>query len=344
MSVISELGVSHELSSNSPEGVWIFPAQGDLKPGIGKEEYMTSPAFRALVDSADEILGGERKFSETMFDDPDGVLASPPNAHLALTIITLAKLEMGVEQGSITSAPTSIISNSAGEVAALYAAGVTKTLEQTLRIAKKRGELTEEASRGHDVLMTTLIASNAQVNILEKARMIVDALNGREQQEDEGKDTVAISGINSPVSIGLTGDRRLVEEAKTHLKDVSRRQNDMEMIKIASHCGIMENASKKFGEFLKGDELNDPLVELNMNGVKAKTLEEVLDRLVKGLVEPVNFVSSVGNVTTDGQAPTLYELSTRQLDPVKGEIPSVWGRFANDTLKVQEKELKVVVI
>ncbi len=343
MSVVSELGVSHELPSSSPEGVWIFPAQGDLKPGIGKEEYMTSPAFRALVDTADEIIGGERKFSETIFDDPDGVLASPPNAHLALTIITLAKLEMGVEQGKITAAPTSIISNSAGEVAALYAAGVTKTLEQTLRIAKKRGELTEEASRGHDVLMTTLLATNANVNILEKAQLVVDALTGREQ-ENEGKDTVVISGINSPVSIGLTGDRRLVEEAKAHLKDISRKQNDMDMIKIASHCGIMEDASKKFGEFLKGEELNDPLVEMNMNGVTAKTLDEVLERLEKGLVEPVDFVSSVGNVTTDGQAPTLYELSTKQVDPVKGEITSVWGRFANDTLKAQEKELKVVVI
>lgn len=344
MSAVSELGVSHEFLGNTPEGVWIFPAQGDLKPGIGKEEYATSTAFRALVDAADEIIGGERKFSETIFNDPDGVLASPPNAHLALTIVTLAKLEMGVEQGKITSAPTSIISNSAGEVAALYAAGVTKSLEQTLRIAKRRGELTEESSRGHDVLMTTLLATNANANILQKAQMVVDAINGREQQEGEGKDTVAVSGINSPVSIGLTGDRRLVEEAKAHLKDVSRKQNDMDMIKIASHCGIMEEASKKFGEFLKGEALNDPLVEMNMNGVKAKTRGEVLERLKKGLVEPVNFMSSVGNVTAEGQRPTLYELSTKQLDPVKGEIPSVWGRFANDTLKAEEKELKVVVI
>lgn len=343
MSGSAELRFSPEFESTTPEGVWIFPAQGDLKPGIGKEEYASSPAFKALVDTADSIIGGERKFSETMFDDPDGVLSQPPNAHLALTIITLAKLEMGVEQGKITAAPKSIISNSAGEVAALYAAGVTTTLEQTLRIAKKRGELTEEASRGHDVLMTTLIASNANSNILEKAQMVVDALNGREQEE-EGRDTVAISGINSPVSIGLTGDRRLVEEAKEHLKDVSRRQNDMDMIKIASHCGIMDEAAEKFAEFLDGEELSEPLVDLNMNGSRASTLHEVKKRLKNGLTEPVNFVGSVENVTEDGQVPTLYELSTRQLDPVKGEIPSVWGRFANDTLKASEKELKVVVI
>lgn len=344
MSALLEQGISHEFLGTTPEGVWIFPAQGDLKPGIGKDEYATSPAFKALVDAADTILGGERKFSETMFDDPDGALASPPNAHLALTIVTLAKLEMGVEQGKITAAPTSIISNSAGEVAALYAAGVTKTLEQTLRIAKKRGELTEEASKGHDVLMTTLIASNASSNILEKAQMVVDALNGREQQEGDGKDTVAISGINSPISIGLTGDRRLVEEAKAHLKDVSRRQGDMDMIKIASHCGIMDEAAEKFAEFLDGEELSEPWVTLNMNGVMASALGEVKGRLKNGLKEPVNFVASVGNVTENGQEPTIYELSTRQMDPVKGEIPSVWGRFANDTLKGQEKELKVVVI
>lgn len=45
-----------------PEGVWIFAAQGDLKPGIGKEEYGKSQAFREVDDRADEILGERKNF------------------------------------------------------------------------------------------------------------------------------------------------------------------------------------------------------------------------------------------------------------------------------------------
>lgn len=106
----------------------------------------------------------------------------------------------------------------------------------------------------------------------------------------------------------------------------------------------MDEASKKFAEFLQSEELNEPLIEMNMNGVKAKTLEDVLGRLERGLVEPVNFVEAVANITADGKAPTLYKLSARWLDSAKGEIPSFWGRFANDTLKTSDKELKLVVI
>lgn len=326
-----------------PEGVLIFPPQGDFKAGVGKFEYETSQAFRAFIDRSDRIIGGDVPFSQKMFEDPLNDLSDPPNAQLGLTVICLALLEMAKEKGIITHRPEKIVSLSGSELAAAFAAGEIETLEDTFRAATVRGQLTKEASIGHDVLMTTLIALKPESDILANAQGLVELYKDEaEKIADDG--TVDVSGINSPVSIGLTGDRHMVESVKVGLEDITRKANDMDMIKIGSHSKkIMSKVSGRYREILK-HLIKDPKIPVNMNGIDIVRSNEALERFEKGLEEPVDFVSVVKSITSDGKNPKFYELSTKQIDPVKGEKTTAWGRFANDTLKPSGIQLEVVVI
>jgi acyl transferase domain-containing protein len=102
---------------------YIFPGQGSQWSGCGISLYQTEPIFRSVVDTIDayfcELSGSSLKAimltgsSEDELDRCD--VAQPLNFMIQVGLVELCR--------SIGIHPTCIVGHSAGELAAVYAAG-----------------------------------------------------------------------------------------------------------------------------------------------------------------------------------------------------------------------------
>ena len=107
----------------------LYAGQGAQHPGMGKEFYESSPAFRAAFDSAALDFDLHR----VCFEDPDGVL----------------------NQTEYTQ-PCMVAGLSLGEYSALEAAGVF-TAKQAIELAAYRGKAMADAAKGIDCGMTAVL-------------------------------------------------------------------------------------------------------------------------------------------------------------------------------------------
>ena len=112
----------------------LYAGQGAQHPGMGKEFYEDSPAFRAAFDSAELDFDLHR----VCFEDPDGL----------------------INQTRYTK-PAYVAGLSLGEYSALEAAGVF-TAKQAIELAAYRGKAMAEAAKGIDCGMTAVLNLDRQ--------------------------------------------------------------------------------------------------------------------------------------------------------------------------------------
>ena len=78
-----------------PRLAWLFPGQGTQAVGMGKALYACSPAARALMDTADAVLGGG--VLDRCFTGPAAELRLTLHAQPAIVVVSLAALAACVE-------------------------------------------------------------------------------------------------------------------------------------------------------------------------------------------------------------------------------------------------------
>ena len=117
----------------------LYAGQGAQHPGMGKEFYEASPAFRAAFDSAALDFDLHR----VCFEDPDGVLNQTEYTQPCMVAfacgVTAVLAEKGVK-------PAYLAGLSLGEYSALQAAGVF-TAKQAIELTAFRGKAMAEAAK-----------------------------------------------------------------------------------------------------------------------------------------------------------------------------------------------------
>ena len=127
----------------------LYAGQGAQHPGMGKEFYEASPAFRAAFDSAALDFDLHR----VCFEDPDGVLNQTEYTQPCMVAfacgVTAVLAEKGVK-------PAYLAGLSLGEYSALQAAGVF-TAKQAIELTAFRGRAMAEAAKGLACGMTAVL-------------------------------------------------------------------------------------------------------------------------------------------------------------------------------------------
>lgn len=127
----------------------LYAGQGAQHPGMGKEFYEASPAFRAAFDSA--VLDFD--LHRVCFEDPDGVLNQTEYTQPCMVAfacgVTAVLAEKGVK-------PAYLAGLSLGEYSALQAAGVF-TAKQAIELTAFRGRAMAEAAKGLACGMTAVL-------------------------------------------------------------------------------------------------------------------------------------------------------------------------------------------
>ena len=124
----------------------LYAGQGAQHPGMGKEFYEGSPAFRAAFDSAELDFDLHR----VCFEDPDGVLNQTEYTQPCMVAFACGVTAVLAQQGV---KPAYVAGLSLGEYSALEAAGVF-TAKQAIELAAYRGKAMAEAAKGIDCGMT----------------------------------------------------------------------------------------------------------------------------------------------------------------------------------------------
>ncbi len=170
----------------------LYAGQGAQHPGMGKEFYEASPAFRAAFDSAALDFDLHR----VCFEDPDGVLNQTEYTQPCMVAFACGVTAVLAEQGV---KPAYAGGAFAGRYSALEAAGVF-TAKQAIELAAYRGKAMAEAANGIDCGMTAVLG-------LDRTGFLLCC----EQAAAPG--CVQICNYNCPGQLVIGGEKAAVETA-----------------------------------------------------------------------------------------------------------------------------------
>ena len=170
----------------------LYAGQGAQHPGMGKEFYEGSPAFRAAFDSAELDFDLHR----VCFEDPDGLLNQTEYTQPCMVAFACGVTAVLAQQGV---KPAYVAGLSLGEYSALEAAGVF-TAKQAIELAAYRGKAMAEAAKGIDCGMTA---------VLNLDRQALAACC--EQAAELG--CVQICNYNCPGQLVIGGEKAAVDKA-----------------------------------------------------------------------------------------------------------------------------------
>ena len=184
----------------------LYAGQGAQHPGMGKEFYEGSPAFRAAFDSAELVFDLHR----VCFDDPDGVLNQTEYTQPCMVAFACGVSAVLAEQGV---KPAYVAGLSLGEYSALEAAGVF-TAKQAIELAAYRGKAMADAASGIDCGMTAVLNLD-RVPLAECC----------EQASALG--CVQICNYNCPGQLVIGGEKAAVDKAAKLAKKVITHEKEV---------------------------------------------------------------------------------------------------------------------
>ena len=181
----------------------LYAGQGSQHPGMGKEFYEASPAFRAAFDSATLDFDLHR----VCFEDPDGVLNQTEYTQPCMVAFACGVSAVLAEKGV---QPSYVAGLSLGEYSALEAAGVF-TAKQAIELAAYRGKAMADAAKGIDCGMTAVLN-------LDRDALAVCC------EEASALGCVQICNYNCPGQLVIGGEKAAVDKAAELAKAAGARR------------------------------------------------------------------------------------------------------------------------
>ena len=259
----------------------LYAGQGAQHPGMGKEFYEASPAFRAAFDSAALDFDLHR----VCFEDPDGVLNQTEYTQPCMVAfacgVTAVLAEKGVK-------PAYLAGLSLGEYSALQAAGVF-TAKQAIELTAFRGRAMAEAAKGLACGMTAVLG-------LDREKLSACC----EQAAETG--CVQICNYNCPGQIVISGLKEAVETAAVKLKEAGARRVIPLNVSGPFHSYLLEEAGEKLGRFLENIPVSEPKIPYvaNVTAAYVTKAEDVKPLLTRQVSSSVRWQQSVETMLADG--------------------------------------------
>jgi [acyl-carrier-protein] S-malonyltransferase len=232
------------------------------------------PAW-TVVERAEAALG--EPLGELLTDASAEQLTRTREAQLAVLLTSLVAWEAVRDQAP---APIAFAGHSLGQVTALIAAGVLD-VEEGVRFAARRAELTQEAADAHPGKMAALLGAT-----LEQA---ADACGA-------APDACWIANDNAPGQVVIAGRPVGVEQATTRAKELGIKKVMPINVGGAFHTPLMQDAADALAnEVLPDIHFGAPSAPVvsNHDGTAYDDADGWHDRLAQHVVVPVHWRSSV---------------------------------------------------
>ena len=252
---------------------FLFPGQGSQKPGMGLDWLDASQIAQERCRQAESVLGWS--VSDLWKPKNETNLGLTKNTQPALytlsAIICDALKEQGIE-------PALTAGHSAGEFAALYAAGAWN-FKTGLKIIAERSRL-----------MHKLAAPGAMAAVLGMEPNQIEAACS---EWSDG--IVQAANFNSPKQTVITGEKAAIEAISPVLKEKGARRVMQLPVSGAFHSPLMKEAQSQFRAFLQDIEIKDLTAAwVSNNTAQQESASSVIrEQLVKQFCEPVRWAQSM---------------------------------------------------
>ncbi len=213
----------------------LFPGQGSQEIGMGKALYEGSRAAQEALDRAEAALPGLLKL---MWEGPEEELRLTANQQPALLAVGYAAFEAYLEAGGTL--PRYAAGHSLGEWTAHVAAG-TLSLEDGLRLVRKRGEYMQQA---------VPVGAGAMAAVLKVPAQTILELTA-------GIEGVEVANYNSPEQTVISGTTEGVAQATEVLKSHKARVIALP-VSAPFHSSLMRPARERLRNDLFQVELRPP--------------------------------------------------------------------------------------
>jgi [acyl-carrier-protein] S-malonyltransferase len=220
----------------------IFPGQGTQSTGMGAS-WRDQPAWR-VVDQAEGALG--EPLAPLILDAPAEQLARTRDAQLAVLLTSLLAWEAVRDR---VETPVAFAGHSLGQVTALIAAGVLP-LEDGVRFAARRAELTQAAADAHAGRMVALLGAS-----LGQA---ADACRA-------APDACWIANDNAPGQVVIAGTPDGVEKGSAKAKELGVKRATSLNVGGAFHTPLMRDAADGLAAELPHVPLSTPTTPVVSN-------------------------------------------------------------------------------
>jgi [acyl-carrier-protein] S-malonyltransferase len=253
----------------------IFPGQGTQTAGMGAP-WRDHPAW-SVVDRAEAALG--EPVSSLLLDAPAEQLARTRDAQLAVLLTSLVAWEAVRER---IEAPVAYAGHSLGQVTALIASGALP-IEDGVRFAARRAELTQAAAHAHPGRMAALL--------------------GASLQQAEGACRAAPDGCwlandNAPGQVVIAGTPAGVEAASAQAKQLGVKRATPLNVGGAFHTPLMRDAADGLAAELPAVPLSPPNAPVVSNG-DAQAYDDAdgwRSRLAVHVTDPVRWRTSMETI------------------------------------------------
>jgi [acyl-carrier-protein] S-malonyltransferase len=220
----------------------IFPGQGTQATGMGAP-WRGHAAWR-VVEAAEAALG--EPISSLILDAPSEQLTRTRDAQLAVLLTSLVAWDAVRDR---IEEPIAFAGHSLGQVSALIASGALP-LEDGVRFAARRAELTQSAANAHPGRMAALLGAS-----LEQAD---DACRA-------APDACWIANDNAPGQVVIAGTPDGVEAGSAQAKELGVKRATPLNVGGAFHTPLMREAADGLVAELPGLALSKPAAPVVSN-------------------------------------------------------------------------------
>jgi [acyl-carrier-protein] S-malonyltransferase len=257
----------------------VFPGQGTQAPGMG-ESWRDHPAWK-IVEQAEAALG--EPLAALLLDTPAEGLARTREAQLAVLCTSLVAWEAA---RSMLDDVVAFGGHSLGQVTALIASGALD-LEDGVRFAARRAELTQAAADAHPGRMAALLGAT-----IEQAERACAA----------APDAAWVANDNAPGQVVIAGTPEGLDLALAAAKEIGVRRATPLKVGGAFHTPLMNTARDGLVGVLHDVAFKPPSAPIvsNHDGVAYDDGDGWRDRLPEHVTVPVRWRTSMETLASLG--------------------------------------------
>jgi [acyl-carrier-protein] S-malonyltransferase len=265
----------------------VFPGQGTQAPGMGAE-WVDHDSWR-IVDEVEDALG--EKLGWLLIEATADDLARTREAQLAVLLTSLVAWDALAR--ALRGAPVAFAGHSLGQVTALIAAGVL-SLDDGVRFAARRAELTQTAADAHPGRMAALLGASP-----EQAEVACEA----------APDACWVANDNAPGQIVIAGTPDGVEAASARAKELRVKRVTPLKVGGAFHTPLMQDAAAALTGEVASLVLAVPSAPIvsNDDAAAATDADGWRERLPRHVTVPVRWRTTMTTLTGLG-ATTFVEV------------------------------------
>lgn len=261
---------------------FFFPGQGSQSVGMMQGLSDLAVIKETFVEASDLL----KQDFWAMVNEPNEALNQTTNTQPLMLTAGIATWRAW--QQHTDKRPSLMAGHSLGEYTALVAAGAL-SFEDALPLVRYRAEVMQNAVAEGVGAMAAILGLDD------------DAVRSVCDEASQGQVLEAVN-LNSPGQVVIAGNKEAVERGMELAKEKGAKRALALPVSVPSHCALMKPAAEELLAYLKGVQINKPLIPVlhNADVLAYSDAEQIKDALVRQLFSPVRWVETVQYVTAQG--------------------------------------------